>query len=221
MYERWWLRQKLEHLLDLYELETTRFFKRHVKRGMVVVDIGANVGYYTRLFSRLVGKNGRVYAFEPDTEAFAYLKANTAHLPNVKIFPAAVSARDGEAQFYHVPRATQSHSLVPIEGAEVQIVRTVTLDSVISEKIDFIKIDVEGAEKEVFDGMSRHLEQNPFVVFEYTSGESDSFVSNFFTEDTLHSISRKGELVPFKQGVYHPVGRGSQPYANVVYRKKI
>src|SRR5512138_2867115 len=59
-----------------YEPEETEAVLRSVKSGMVVVDIGANIGYYTLLFARLVGPQGRVIAFEPDPATFALLKKN-------------------------------------------------------------------------------------------------------------------------------------------------
>lgn len=217
MYEKWWVPQKFEHLFGLYERETTRFFKKHVKRGMTVVDVGANVGYYTRLFSRLVGPEGVVYAFEPDREAFEFLRYNTERLPNVKIFPYAVSDRDGEAHFYHIPKATQSHTLVETPDAEVTTVKTVTLDAHIPERIDVIKIDIEGAETLVFAGMKRHLMGPCMAVFEYTIGTTEPLAEELRKTGEILSISANGDAQGFSEGEFYEYGRGGNPYINAVY----
>ncbi len=62
--------QKIVMLFNLYEKETATIFKKIVKSGMTVVDAGAHIGYYTRLFSKLVGPTGKVYAFEADPENY-------------------------------------------------------------------------------------------------------------------------------------------------------
>ncbi len=218
MYEKWWVAQKLEHLFGRYEIGTTRYFKKHIRKGMVVVDVGANVGYFTRLFSKLVGPEGKVYAFEPDAEAFEFLSFNTAHLSNVQIFPYAVSDSEGEARFYHIPRATSSHTLIPTENAEESVVKTVSLDSLIPEHIDMIKIDIEGAEDKVFRGMKKHLENPLVAVFEYTVGEGETLTEELKNKGTILAISNTGDLEPFSEISYIGVGRGGGQYTNVAYK---
>ena len=60
----------------IWEKEETEFVKSYIKRNWVVLDIGANIGYFTLIFSKLVGKNGKVFAFEPDPDNFEILKRN-------------------------------------------------------------------------------------------------------------------------------------------------
>src|SRR2546427_662133 len=62
--------------VGLFQRDETRLFERLVRPAMTVVDVGAYVGYFTLLGSHLVGASGRVYAFEPDEEAFQYLRHN-------------------------------------------------------------------------------------------------------------------------------------------------
>jgi FkbM family methyltransferase len=208
---------QLEHLFEYYEPETTKFFKKHIKKGMTVVDAGANDGYFTRIFSRLVGKEGKVYAFEPDQEAFLNLQKNTAHLPNVTIFPYAVSDEDGEATWYHVKTAYENHSLLPYDQAdpkkqvEVRKVRIVTLDSIIPEKIDAMKLDVEGVEDRVFRGMKRHLTESPWVVFEYTQGYLEPLIAELKQTGHLYSLSHSGEPQAFSDAHYIQSGRKADP----------
>lgn len=218
---------QLKYLLELYEIETTRFFKKHIKKGMTVVDAGANDGYFTRLFSKLVGPEGRVYAFEPDRENYPRLIENTKHLKNVTVYPYAVSDEDGEATWYHVIGANECHSLLPYDASypkkniEEQKVKVVTLDSIIPEKIDVLKIDVEGAEDKVFRGMKRHLQESPWVAFEYTKGFLDSFIEELKLSGTLYSTSSQGDLQPLEEAHYTLEGRKEHPLTNLVYKHRV
>lgn len=157
---------KLEMILGRYEKETTELFKRIVKPGMVVVDAGAHIGYFTRLFARLVGPSGRVCAFEPDPDNFALLKQNTVRYPRVQPFVIALSDKSQHIEFYRHPTKTGSHSLIPqVESMEKIVVLAESLDSfchrVEVHHIDIIKIDVEGAEPQVLNGMQRLRQNNP------------------------------------------------------------
>src|SRR5215831_4806609 len=73
-------------LTGMYEPGTTKVVGRLLRPGMVVIDVGAHIGYYTKLFAKSVGKQGRVYAFEPNPETFAVLEYNTKSFPNVNRF---------------------------------------------------------------------------------------------------------------------------------------
>ena len=75
-------------------------FKNIIKPGMRVLDLGANIGFYTVLFSKLVGENGKVFAFEPDAKNYKYLEENTKTLYNVTIEKKAVSDKTGKINFY-------------------------------------------------------------------------------------------------------------------------
>lgn len=88
-----------------YVQETTEFLKGAIREGMVVADIGANIGYYTLLAAKRVGTSGRVYAFEPDPRCVEILRKNillNGH-SNVVVMPNAVSsAGGGQFQFIWV-----------------------------------------------------------------------------------------------------------------------
>jgi FkbM family methyltransferase len=108
-----------------WEPEMTEEFRRRVKPGMTLADIGANVGYYTILASRLVGPTGKVLAFEPDEDNLAYLRKNLAEngCGNVQVYPFAVGAKDGEADLHQCPTNPGAHSIAwtPAGGASRRV----------------------------------------------------------------------------------------------------
>ncbi|HLV00460.1 MAG TPA: FkbM family methyltransferase, partial [Acidobacteriota bacterium] len=127
-----------------------------LKPGMIAIDVGAHVGYYTRLFSDLVGPTGRVYAFEANPLNFSLLHHNTFRHANVEMIHRAVSNRIGQATLY-VSSKSGSHSLYQSEFTQDKVqVETETLDHfwkrIGSPEIGLIKIDVEGAEPSVLAG---------------------------------------------------------------------
>lgn len=80
----------------LWERETTLFFMKFIKQGMCVVDIGAHIGYYTILFSSLVGKEGKVYAFEPEIKNYNILLHNLRINNAVNVIPENLAIYDRE-----------------------------------------------------------------------------------------------------------------------------
>lgn len=159
---------KWEMLTGLYEKETVALCRRVIKPGMRVLDVGAHAGYFTRLYSKLVGPNGSVLAFEPDPENYALLERNTAHLKNVRRFPVAVSNQVGTVDFFETDNNTGCHSLIPASFRPNKIsVTATTLDAMMDAgelpKVDFVKIDIEGAEPIAFDGMHRLIAANPDI----------------------------------------------------------
>jgi len=134
-----------------------------VKPGDTVIDVGANIGYYTRLLSRLVGPNGTVFAFEPDPTNFSVLEKNTADLGNVTIVNKAVSDDTGTGTLSLSKSNLGDHRLYPAgQGRESVEVEITTLDDYFLgdgntlPPIDFIKVDAQGAEGAVLHG-ARHL----------------------------------------------------------------
>ncbi|MFA5317851.1 MAG: FkbM family methyltransferase [Patescibacteria group bacterium] len=153
-------RWKLEMLTDRYEPETTALFKKIIKPGMVVIDIGAHIGYYTRLFSKLTGAEGKVISFEPEPDNFQLLQKNTANLKNVKLFNLAVSDQNNKIAFFKVKNSTGCHSIIPTDNADKIIISAITIDNFINQndiKIDVIKIDIEGGETKALSGMTEFL----------------------------------------------------------------
>ncbi|MEQ8677590.1 MAG: FkbM family methyltransferase [Aggregatilineales bacterium] len=181
---------RLELLTDRHESETRAQINRIVKPGMIVLDIGAHVGYYTRLMSQLVGENGKVIAFEPHPRTFEVLHKNTANLKNVTLVQSAVAEEEGTAELYDYLMMSASGSLhydeklLDIQKANVGdsdvapriqnefpvekfTVRTVPIDALLSEMnieaIDFVKMDIEGAEMGALRGMKNLIANSPNI----------------------------------------------------------
>jgi FkbM family methyltransferase len=146
--------------LGTYELEEQLFFTSIVRPGMVVWDVGANVGVYTLLFSRLVMDSGEVLAFEPMPSnsdcLIGHVRAN--NLSNVTVFQTAISDRKGFTGFSMHPSNSMGSMT---EGSSGLMVSTIPLDSLVLEHNypfpGVIKMDVEGAEALVLAGSERIL----------------------------------------------------------------
>ncbi len=158
-------------LAHRYEPETTALLERIILPGMRVADIGAHIGYFTRLAARRVGSGGRVFAFEPDTENRALLHANTSSYSNVEVRGEAVTDTDGTSAFYHVPQSSGCHSTVEQSGAERTEVPSTSLDTFMHmhdvASLDVIKMDIEGGEWKALLGMERALGTAKHLILEY------------------------------------------------------
>lgn len=152
--------------LGKMEPEQTAAMAEAIRPGGVFFDIGANVGYYTILASRLVGSNGKVVAFEPAPRNIEFLRHHVElnAAANVVLKTCAVSNAKGPVRFSLGPDSAMGHI-----GEEGELeVETTTLDEVVSElgmTPNVMKIDVEGAEKEVFLGAARTLEKAKPAIF--------------------------------------------------------
>lgn len=173
----WWIwRWRFEFVFGLLEYPSIQWCRHTVRRGMVVVDVGAHIGYYTQILSDLVGSSGKVFAFEPSPENFPVLSQNIVSLRhrNVEVYDFAVDDKDATGQL-HVSPGHSNHSLVagytPEQG--VVDVKTITLDTFLAERnvreVNFIKIDVEGNEPHVVAGMKNTVKKSPdlTILIEY------------------------------------------------------
>jgi len=154
------------HKLNLLGKPEKIFFTRNLKPGMTVVDIGANQGLYSLLFSRLVGAEGVVIAFEPEPDMFAALETNIAanSVENVECHRLAIGSKSDQAMLSRSlihggdNRLSSGHSE---QISTKKPVRVATLDDIVGDrKVDFIKMDVQGWEWEAFRGMERTIDGN-------------------------------------------------------------
>lgn len=156
--------------VDNIELGLRSLFKKIVREGMTVVDVGANVGVYTLISGRLVGETGRVYSFEPTPRVFDLLKANVEMAclqGRVELVRKAVTDEGGRKLKLSLFSSTRNNTL--FGGAESDKgfteVDTVTLDDMFSGKrVDVVKIDAEGAESRILKGMKGVVRDNPGMV---------------------------------------------------------
>ena len=154
-----------------YEAGTTRVVEGLLNEGCTFVDLGAHIGYYTLLAAKLVGKTGRVYSFEPDPGNFVLLFKNvTVNDYTDRVIPvqkAIVGHGERDKRLYFHSTRTSSSSLYTLEGGRPEsiAVEAVSLDEFFASigwpKVDVVKMDIEGAEKEALEGMHDLVSRNP------------------------------------------------------------
>ena len=196
-----------------WEALTTEMFKKVIKEGDTVVDLGANIGYYTLLAARLVGKKGKVYAFEPEPTNYSLLLKNIElnGYDNVFAVQKAVSNVTGTVRLFLDDKDTGAHTIYQPGGKRKSVeVESITLDEFFKDKkhnIDVVKIDVEGAEMAALCGMNRIINENEdlkiFVEFYFPgirrSGDSPEEFARKLLEDYRFSILAIGEYTETKE----------------------
>lgn len=152
---------------------TTKVFKGIVKEGDSVIDVGANIGYFSLLAARLVGEKGKVYSFEPEPLNYNFLCKNIElnNYKNITAYQKAVSNKVGTVKLY-IANETGAHTLREYHdtsyftdknfGKFVEVESIILDDFFIDkhDKIDVIKMDVEGSEMLVFLGMDKIIKKN-------------------------------------------------------------
>jgi len=136
--------------------------------GMFVVDVGANIGFYSLLLARYVGPAGRVLAFEPDPENFSMLKRNIEAngYSNINPINKAVGAVSTKDYLYLSDIHTGDHRTYPCDRRRTIPVEVVALDDFLprEQRVDLIKIDIQGFEGKALEGMKRILRSHPEVT---------------------------------------------------------
>lgn len=136
-----------------------------VRPGMQVIDIGSNVGLHTLELARLVGPEGRVYAFEADRGNYGVLSRNIREnfYEQIEALHAAVGATSGETFVFKSGANCGDHRIFDAGSArEKEAVRMLALDDFVppGRRVDFIKMDIQGAEGYALKGMHRVLREN-------------------------------------------------------------
>jgi FkbM family methyltransferase len=195
----------LDMLLGFHEPNTFRVFDIFVRPGMVVADIGANVGYFSAFLSKKAGNNGSVHAFEPIPTTFEVLKdtLNLNGLSNVAPVNKAVSDSDGTVTMF----LSHTHYMASIDsqwagsdGGETKVAST-TLDSYFKQTgkfPDFIKMDIEGGGVSALKGMLHCITKNEPVLFlESHTGAEDAAIGAAL-QLAEYEVHRVGSDVPVK-----------------------
>ncbi|NVE95293.1 FkbM family methyltransferase [Altererythrobacter lutimaris] len=181
-------------LMDgFWEIWLTRWMVENVKPGWTAIDVGANYGYYSVLLADLVGVRGKLLAFEPNPECsdatqFAITINGFSH--NAAVHEVALSNVAGDCTFF-VPKNEPKNGHLEMRRAKVTTVEEselgtrfpvpmATLDERVAhlDRVDFIKIDAEGAEQAIFEGMQETISRhNPLIVMEFNNvrGQADAF----------------------------------------------
>ena len=157
------------------------FFKKlfdRLQEGMVIYDIGGSVGMYTIPFAKKIGKTGKVFVFEPTSKGVESIKQNLIinNIDNVVVYPYAISDSTSEINFYIRPDK-ETHSLfektvAPSKTGEQKTikVKTFSIDDLIEKNLslvpNFIKIDTEGAEIKVLDGIKKIYDNLHLILVE-------------------------------------------------------
>lgn len=147
----------------MWEPAETQLCQRVLRSGMHAIDVGAHVGYYSVLFSRLVGVAGSVQAFEPEPDNFRLLQANLLlnDCRNVRAHAQALTQAHGREWLHLCADNPGDHRLADTPGRRRVEVDTIDLDSALgSAAVDFVKIDTQGAEPRVLAGMDATLRAN-------------------------------------------------------------
>lgn len=162
----------------IYEPAVTRAFRTRLRPGMTVVDVGANIGYFSLLSASLVGSTGSVIAVEPNPRNVKALYASAARngFRHVHVFQAAASDECG-LLFLNVDSSNGTVS--PAKGdiddmLSRETVPALTLDTIIepSRRVDLIKLDTEGAEYKVLRGARKFLSASrPTIISEFSPGQ--------------------------------------------------
>jgi FkbM family methyltransferase len=171
--------------LGVYELPIQKVLSNYLKLGDVFYDIGANVGFFTIIATKLVGSSGKVYAFEPDIENIASIRHNLQlnNFTNTTVWQKAVSSFSGTGELL-LAKYSGGHTLSvvdrPPDLAGSTIVEVVSIDDLISQgqltPPSVVKIDVEGAELDVLRGMLQTIKKyKPIILYEIDAAKKDSF----------------------------------------------
>ena len=160
--------------------ETEDLLHKYIQQGDTVIDIGANIGYFTCIMAELVGSYGAVYSFEPAPTYYKLLRKAVEfnNLTNVVTIPFGLGdKRQDLPMFYSLNNPGHSGMTDDASNCDT-IVKVDRLDNIISENthVDFIKMDIEGFEGLAFRGMQRILKNyKPTIVFEVTPPDLEKY----------------------------------------------
>lgn len=167
-----YLPNRLRILLGIYEADELRLMKDFLHAGQVIVDVGANVGYLTRFFARATGANGRVCAFEPNPLIFPLLERNLARFPQVAAYNFGLSKTEQELPLFlagsdhSVASFSRKYPLKHVVYQESGQLNSVAAKLVVGDdfmrkididRIDILKVDVEGWEVDVLAGLEKTI----------------------------------------------------------------
>lgn len=221
-----------------YEPDTTLLLKQLLRPGMTIVDVGANIGYYTILSAMSMRGRGSVYSFEPDPHLLGVLHSNvhaSGYSGLITIVPMAASDRHEKAKLFLGTNGTTSLFPVRYEERESVIVEAISLDAYFADlgwpRVDLVKMDIEGAEKLALKGMKELVSRNPHMelivefcpnAIEDTGGMPDEFCDALLEAGfrQFWLIGGKLEPVEFPRELPQLVARVGEGIANLLCKPR-
>jgi FkbM family methyltransferase len=195
-----------------YEPIETKLVQQILKEGDVFIDVGANIGWYTVICSKLVGETGKVVAFEPDPSNFAMLRKNVEanRLKGVVLEQKGLSSAPGSFKLFLDRKNLGRHSLVlHYDEKDYVDVETVRFDDYWKDQGDIrlVKIDTEGAEGMILAGMMKTLEKHKRLELILEVAPERLEWSGYDADKMLESLYRLG----FKASHIDEAGRRIVP----------
>jgi FkbM family methyltransferase len=167
--------------------------------GAVVVDAGANIGIYSQFLSRCVGTTGVVHSFEPSPENFERLRSATRRFSNVRLSQSAVGEHSGNSELYLSDKLNVDHRAYMTGGDSRRTIpiEMVALDNYFKpgERVDLIKMDIQGYELHAFQGATRVLTDNPDIkiLLEFWPYGLKQAGANWI--DVITALERRGMVI--------------------------
>ena len=192
----------------VYEKAITAISRELIAEGETCIDVGANFGWFTTFFSVCVGPTGFVHAFEPVPRMFGELKRNCDLLGdagNVFINNLALGDSEGNVVLRLIKGEATGHASLASRGgdeAETFECRMITLDSYLDRReikqVDFVKVDIEGAELMFLKGAQKIFDQPvpPIILMEMALAETKPF--GYLPDDLVRFIGERGEYAFYK-----------------------
>ncbi len=168
-------RQHLVHRKKGFEYETLQLFSQQLKKGDVVLDIGANIGLFSLLGAKIVGNEGKVFAFEPSQQTFNALNKNIQLNNFQNITPVKIALSDTEGVIHLGDVENDAYNFIDVKAKNTALkteqVPMLRLDDWVKsmniKQVNFIKIDIEGAELLCFKGAAETLRlYRPIIIME-------------------------------------------------------
>lgn len=163
-----------------FRLDQENFYLEYLKKGDVLIDIGANIGTITITSATHIGNHGTVYSIEAHPKIFQYLKGNVKHnnLTNVHLFNCAVGNKTGNVFFSNLSSDGQNKIIDNDHGTKVSLIKVDDLN-IDESKINLLKIDVEGYEKFAFLGSNDVLKKTSCILFEAVPKHYENYDYSF------------------------------------------
>lgn len=201
------------------EMITTQVFEKYLKPKMTVLDLGANVGFYTLLARSRVGPKGKVFTFEPSPQNANLIRKSLEKnfFDNVIVVEAAVADIVGRAPLYLAPDYISEHSLLDYYSSDPNVsqnkidVKLITIDNYLEEnaadmKVSFIKMDIEGSETRALKGMKMTLNENEHLILITEFWPNGFYLAKSTPKKYLESLKKFGfkifHIDEFEKKVY-------------------